>query len=214
VLNKDLSNLGFMTCLDASVDGIHLLVSRCGYTGEDGFEISVEHKDAIAFAKKLLSHQEVHPAGLGARDSLRLEAGLCLYGHDIDETTSPIAASLLWTIGKRRREEGGFLGSDIILPQIKTGPPQRRVGFLLEGPPAREGATLHDVQTDAVIGRITSGTQSPTLKKNIAMGYINKEYMKIDTAVSVKVRGKNYGGVVARMPFVPTTYKKIAAMPV
>jgi len=214
VVGKDLSNLGFMNCSDLSTDSENILVSRCGYTGEDGFEISVDHKDAISFARKLLADPDVHPAGLGSRDSLRLEAGLCLYGHDIDENTSPIAASLLWTIGKRRREEGGFLGSDIILPQIKAGTAQKRVGFLLTGPPAREGATVHDPKTDVQIGHITSGTQSPVLKKNIAMGYIAKEFSKIDTPITVKVRGKSYAGVVAKMPFVPTTYKKIAATPV
>lgn len=214
VLGHDLSKLDFMNCLDATSGNIpNILVSRCGYTGEDGFEISVDHEHAIPLAKKLLENSDVHPAGLGARDSLRLEAGLCLYGHDIDETTSPVAASLLWTISKRRREEGGFLGAEHVQADIKSGTAQKRVGFIVQGPPAREGATIHHVQTDEVLGRITSGTHSPVLKKSIAMGYVHKDYSKIGTELVVKVRGKNYPLTVAKMPFVPTTYKKTAAVP-
>ncbi len=135
----DFEKMGFMTSIYTKVAGFDCLVSRCGYTGEDGFEISVSHTDAVALAKKLLANSDVKAAGLGPRDSLRLEAGLCLYGHDISDQVTPVEASLAWTIGKRRRETGGFPGDKLILGQLKDPSliRQKRLGFLIEGPPAR-----------------------------------------------------------------------------
>ncbi|WP_193173541.1 glycine cleavage system aminomethyltransferase GcvT, partial [Nisaea nitritireducens] len=137
------ATLSFMTGAEMDVDGAACFVTRSGYTGEDGYEISVPADQADALARKLLAQNDVEAIGLGARDSLRLEAGLCLYGHDIDETTTPVEAALIWSIGKRRREEGGFPGADIILDQIKNGAPRKRVGILPDGrAPAREGTEI------------------------------------------------------------------------
>ena len=147
-------------------------ISRSGYTGEDGFEISIPAAAAAAFAQKLLGDAEVRPIGLGARDSLRLEAGLCLYGHDIDRTTDPVEAGLLWSISKRRRAEGGFFGYEPVKLAIDQGPARRRVGFLLEGKaPAREGAEIATLDGE-IIGRLTSGGFAPSLGRPIAMGYV------------------------------------------
>jgi len=208
----DLAKMPFMTALEAEVAGVKgVLVSRCGYTGEDGFEISIPHEKAVHVTKQLLSNSAVKAAALGPRDTLRLEAGLCLYGHDLNEDITPVEGSLLWVIGKKRRETGGFLGAEKILGQIsgKVPVPEKRVGFYTQGPPAREGATLHDKSTDAQVGRITSGTLSPVLKKNIAMGYVNTPYSKLNTELVVKIRGKPHGAVVSKMPFVATKYKKL-----
>eukprot|EP01117_Protostelium_nocturnum_P010207 TRINITY_DN3655_c0_g1_i1.p1 TRINITY_DN3655_c0_g1~~TRINITY_DN3655_c0_g1_i1.p1 ORF type:complete len:409 (+),score=165.63 TRINITY_DN3655_c0_g1_i1:155-1228(+) len=215
IIGEDLSKLPFMSCKVGKVKGLpDILISRCGYTGEDGFEISVAHEGAVDFAKLLLKDPEVHAAGLGSRDSLRLEAGLCLYGHDIDENTTPIEASLLWTIGKRRREEKNFLGANVIIPQIKGGVERKRIGLIVNGPPAREGTTIHDPKSDEEIGKITSGTHSPVLAKSIAMGYVKTPFSKLGTEVNVKVRGKTYPAAISKMPFVPTTYKRIEITPV
>eukprot|EP00397_Hematodinium_sp_SG-2012_P055620 GEMP01068018.1.p1 GENE.GEMP01068018.1~~GEMP01068018.1.p1 ORF type:complete len:189 (+),score=49.13 GEMP01068018.1:62-628(+) len=180
---------------------------RCGYTGEDGFELYVPEEAAVFVWRKLLEQDEVKLAGLAARDALRLEAGLCLHGHDITAETTPVEASLSWTIGKRRRREGGFVGDDVILPQLKNKTHTRlRIGLkaLSKGPVAREGAEiLHDGQ---VIGTVTSGSQSPTLRENIAMGYVNKPHTKLGTQVELVVRNKKIPAVVTKMPFVPTKY--------
>lgn len=218
VANKEeITKMPFMTSKELKLEGInsngHLRVTRCGYTGEDGFEISVDHGNAVKLAKKLLAYGDgsiVKPTGLGPRDTLRLEAGLCLYGHDLDENITPVEGSLTWLIGKRRKEKGGFLGSDKILSQLKNPSPniQKRVGFIFNGPPAREGATVHD-KSDKQIGRITSGTFSPILKQALGMGYVEAPFSKVGTEVVVKVRGKGYPSTVAKMPFVPTNYKKV-----
>jgi len=219
VANKEeITKMPFMTSKELKLEGIqsngHLRVTRCGYTGEDGFEISVDHGNAIKLAKKLLAFGNgsiVKPTGLGPRDTLRLEAGLCLYGHDLDENITPVEGSLTWLIGKRRKEKGGFLGSEKILGQLKSPSPsiQKRVGLVVNGPPAREGATVHDKSNEKQIGRITSGTFSPILKQAIGMGYVEAPYSKIGTEVVVKVRGKGYPSVISKMPFVPTNYKKV-----
>jgi len=183
-------------------------IARCGYTGEDGFEISVPNKDAIPFMHTLLENTDVLPAGLGVRDSLRLEAGLCLYGHDLDETITPIEAGLAWTITKRRRAEGGFIGFDTISKHLKEGITRKRVGLeILKGAPAREGADILDSNGEK-IGHITSGTISPTLKKKISMGYVEKSSSKLKTQLQVSVRGKVADAVVVKMPFVPSNYYK------
>lgn len=178
-----------------------------GYTGEDGFEISVPNSKAVGLAETLLSNPDVKLSGLGARDSLRLEAGLCLYGHDLDETISPIEAGLAWCVGKRRRAAFDFLGGDVIKRQLADGVTRRRVGFVSAGAPARENSEILGPDGQQ-IGRITSGGFSPSLKKNIAMGYIAKGFDKAGTKVKLVVRGKQNDGEVTKMPFVPTTYYK------
>ncbi|KAF2202705.1 glycine cleavage system T protein [Delitschia confertaspora ATCC 74209] len=187
-----------------------LLISRGGYTGEDGFEISIPASATTAVTSTLLdsAKETLRFAGLGARDTLRLEAGMCLYGHDLDDTTTPVEGALSWIIGKDRRVEGGFHGSSVILQQLKKkseggGVSRRRVGLIIEGAPAREGAEIVD-ESGEKIGRITSGCPSPTLKKNIAMGYIQDGMHKSGTEVQVVVRGKKRKATVTKLPFVPS----------
>ena len=200
----------FMTSEPLTVGGIKCWVSRSGYTGEDGYEISVEADDAEALARTLLAEPEVAPAGLGARDTLRLEAGLCLYGSDIDEETTPIEAGLAWTVHKRRRKEGGFPGASIILGQLVEGVARRRVGFRLDGKrPVRAGATVLDAG-GRTIGRATSGTLSPSLGQPIAMGYVETKSSEPGTPVQFIVRDKPLAGQVVRMPFVEHRYAKPA----
>ena len=179
------------------------------YTGEDGFEISVPSENAVDLAKAILEKSEgkIRLTGLGARDSLRLEAGLCLYGNDMEQHVSPVEAGLTWAIGKRRRAEGGFLGAEKILKQLAEGPPVRRVGFISSGPPARSHSKVQDDKGNS-IGEITSGGFSPCLKKNIAMGYVKSGTHKTGTKVKIEIRGKAYDGTITKMPFVPTKYYK------
>ncbi|KAF2156057.1 glycine cleavage system T protein [Myriangium duriaei CBS 260.36] len=197
------------------------LASRGGYTGEDGFEISVPPSQTEAVTELLLSKagpEKLRLAGLGARDSLRLEAGMCLYGHDLDDTTTPVEAGLSWIIGKSRRETGGFNGAETVLPQLTPaskggkGVRRRRVGFIIDGAPAREGADIVDADGTKV-GTITSGCPSPSLGKNIAMGYIKNGLHKAGTEVEVVVRGKTRKAVVSKMPFLPSKYWKGGASP-
>ncbi|MFO1152443.1 MAG: glycine cleavage system aminomethyltransferase GcvT [Rhodospirillales bacterium] len=198
----------FMTSEPLTVGGIKCWISRSGYTGEDGYEISVEAEDAEALARLLLAEPEVAPAGLGARDTLRLEAGLCLYGNDIDEETTPIEAALAWTVHKRRRTQGGFPGATTILGQLVEGVARRRVGIRLDGKqPARAGAPILNGDGQA-IGRVTSGTLSPTLGQPIAMGYVDRKWWEPGTPVQVVVRDKPLAGQVVRMPFVEHRYAK------
>ncbi|MDP1626747.1 MULTISPECIES: glycine cleavage system aminomethyltransferase GcvT [Alphaproteobacteria] len=198
----------FMTGLEMTVAGIPCLVSRSGYTGEDGYEISVPEAEAVALTKKLLAEPEVKPIGLGARDSLRLEAGLCLYGHDIDETTTPVEGALTWTISKRRREEGNFPGAKIILDQIASGVTRKRVGLLPEGKaPAREGTEITDA-SGRKIGVVTSGGYGPSVGGPIAMGYVETAHAKAGTGVELMVRGKGRPAKVVAMPFVEKRFHK------
>lgn len=205
-LDPDCATMSFMTGRPAVIEGAECFVTRSGYTGEDGYEISMPADAAVAIAQKLLDADEVEPIGLGARDSLRLESGLCLYGHDIDEGTTPNEAGLLWSIGKRRREEGGFPGADVVQKQIADGVTRRRVGILPEGrAPAREGTEIQDV--DGIrIGEVTSGGFGPTFGGPVAMGYVAVAHAKADTQVSLEVRGKLLAAKVAKMPFVPQNY--------
>ncbi len=197
--------LSFMAVADAEFDGLACTVSRSGYTGEDGFEISVAAGDAETVARALLAEPEVKPIGLGARDTLRLEAGLCLYGHDIDETTTPGEADLLFALSKRRREEGGFPGAERILREIARGVPRKRVGLALNGrAPAREGAEI--VKDGAVVGAVTSGGFGPTAGRPVAMGYVATEHGAIGTELDLMVRGRALTAHVAEMPFVPQRY--------
>lgn len=198
-----------------------VLVSRGGYTGEDGFEISVSPQDVVPLTEFLLTtagEDVLRLAGLGARDSLRLEAGMCLYGHDLDDTVTPIEAGLGWTVGKDRRESGDFNGADVILSQLKpkkeggSGTSRRRIGLIVEGAPAREGTKLVDAE-DKDIGVVTSGCPSPSLKKNIAMGYVKTGYNKAGTEVYAVVRGKKRKAIVSKMPFLPSKYWKGGASP-
>lgn len=173
-------------------------------------QISVPVDKAEKLTNMLLAHPDVKPVGLGARDSLRLEAGLCLYGNDIDETTTPVEGSLSWTIGKRRREKGGFLGDKVVLAQLKNGAAKKRVGVVLANGIARPGTekaptTLHDAK-GAKVGHVTSGTFSPVMKKGIAMAYVDA---KAPNDLQVKVRDKNIACTITKMPFVPQTYYRL-----
>jgi aminomethyltransferase len=200
--------LAFMTAAQASFDGIDCTVSRSGYTGEDGFEISVAEADAVRLAEALLGEPEVKPIGLGARDSLRLEAGLCLYGHDIDETTSPVEAGLTWSIGKRRRAEGGFCGSERTLRELADGAARKRVGIKPEGrAPAREGAVIQG-EDGAELGTVTSGGFGPTVGGPVAMGYVASRAARPDTPLDLVVRGKPIAAKVAKLPFVAHRYRR------
>ena len=201
-----IARLGFMTAAEVALDGRKCLVTRSGYTGEDGFEISSSSADAEALARLLIAEPEVLPAGLGARDSLRLEAGLCLYGHDIDETTTPIEADLAWTIGKRRRAERGFPGTAIILRELADGAPRKRVGIRPDGrAPAREETPIVDTAGKR-IGQVTSGGFGPSVGGPIAMGYVDRAHAAEGTAVELLVRGVPRPARVASLPFVPRRY--------
>lgn len=204
----DMNSWAFMTDRDIDVAGIPCTVNRCGYTGEDGFEISVPFDRTVELFDALNGQEEVLPAGLGVRDSLRLEAGLCLYGNDLDETTSPIEGLLAWTISKRRRGDGGFIGSDIILNQLKNGVSRKRCGLLIKGAPARQGTPILDIDGNNV-GIVTSGTFSPTLKKPLSMGYVSTPLNKSGTELKVELRGKLVDAVVTKMPFTPANYHKV-----
>lgn len=204
------SDMDFMTSVDMDVAGIACYVSRSGYTGEDGNEISVPADKAVDLTRKLLGEAEVKPIGLGARDSLRLEAGLCLYGHDIDETTTPVEGALSWTIAKRRREEANFPGAQKILGQIASGVSRKRVGILPDGKaPARDHTEITDASGN-VIGEITSGSYGPSVGGPIAMGYVATEFAKVGTDVQLMVRGKGRPAKIVAMPFVEKRFHRPA----
>lgn len=207
-LSPGASALTFMMTGWFDVAGVRAHVSRSGYTGEDGFEISVKAEDASALWAALTAEPEVKPIGLGARDSLRLEAGLCLYGHDIDPTTSPVEAGLTWSIQKRRREEGGFPGADRVRREIAEGAARVRVGILPEGrAPAREGTPITDAGGQQ-IGVVTSGGYGPTVGGPVAMGYVQRAHATPGTPLQLMVRGKALPAKVAPMPFAPHRYKR------
>ncbi|MCA1749081.1 MAG: glycine cleavage system aminomethyltransferase GcvT [Parasphingopyxis sp.] len=200
--------LYFMQAGGFDFGGTRLWVSRSGYTGEDGFEISVPVGAAVTLAEAIAGEAEVEPAGLGARDSLRLEAGLPLHGHDIDEETTPVTADLGFALSKRRREAADFPGADRILAEREEGPVARRVGVEIEGrQPVREGAVVLDEEGSAV-GRITSGGFSPTLERPIAMGYVPLAAAEPGNEITIEQRGKLFTGRVAKMPFVPHNYHR------
>ena len=200
--------LKFMHGGSFEIDGQKLIIHRCGYTGEDGFEISLPSAAAQDWALRLLAEPEVEPVGLGARDSLRLEAGLCLYGHDIDETTTPIEANLLWSIGKRRREGGGFPGAAIIQEQIRRGPERLLVGVKPDGrAPAREGTEIQD-QSGNTIGQITSGGFSPSLNAPIAMGYVATAFTAPGAPLQLLVRGRPLPAHTVTLPFIRKRFHK------
>jgi len=202
------ADLTFMTSGSFDWDGADLWISRSGYTGEDGCEISVPEGKAVALAEALLADARVKPIGLGARDSLRLEAGLCLYGHDIDTTTSPVEANLQWAMQKRRREAGDFPGGERILRELAEGPSRGRVGLKPEGrAPIREGAAILDAD-GANVGAITSGGFGPSVGGPIAMGYVETRLAEPGTALFAEQRGKSLPLQVATLPFSPHNYKR------
>ena len=197
--------LVFMTAGAFEIAGVPVWVSRSGYTGEDGFEISLPADDAETIASLIAAQPEVKPIGLGARDSLRLEAGLPLYGHDLDPRVDPAQAALGFAVPKRRRAEGGFPGATRIVRHFSEGPPSKRIGLILSGrQPAREGAPIFDGDTE--IGVITSGGFSPSLQVPIALGYVASSHADLNRALQIEVRGKRLDAVVAPMPFVPHRY--------
>lgn len=207
-LNPEAAEMGFMTLRTMKLGGVKANVSRSGYTGEDGFEISAAADRIGEIWDALLLDARVKPIGLGARDSLRLEAGLCLYGHDIDTTTSPVEAALNWSIQKRRREEGGFPGAARIQREFAEGVSRVRVGLLPEGrAPAREGADIATAD-GTIVGKVTSGGFGPTLNGPCAMGYVAKEHSAPGTRLDLIVRGKPLPATIAAMPFVPNRYKR------
>jgi aminomethyltransferase len=213
-LAADVAMMRFMDFGACRIDGIDCRISRSGYTGEDGFEISVPAEQAETLASALLSHPDVLPIGLGARDSLRLEAGLCLYGHDIDTSTSPVEAALQWSIQKSRRSggarAGGFPGAEPILDQLQNGAPRGRVGLRPEGrAPVREGALLFaDAQSQQAIGRVSSGGFGPSLNAPLAMGYLPAAQVKSGGMVFAELRGQRLPLRHAALPFVPHGYQR------
>jgi aminomethyltransferase len=196
----------FLSAARMTIGGADCLVTRSGYTGEDGFEISVENGQAEALARTLLAESEVATAGLGARDTLRLEAGLCLYGHDIDEDTSPVEAALAWSIGKRRRAEGGFPGAARIRAELDRGPVRKRVGIRPLGrAPAREGTEILEPGGRS-IGAVTSGGFGPTIDGPVAMGYVASAFVEPGTEIVLNVRGREMPACVHQLPFVEHRY--------
>ena len=210
-VNFDLKKFPFMNTTEATVFGIKdCRITRCGYTGEDGVEISVPIEHTSDLASILIKNKEICKlAGLGARDTLRLEAGLCLYGNDINEETTPIQAGLAWTISKTRREEKNFPGASVILKELKEKPSKKRVGLVMLGkscPSARQHAKILTEDGSDEIGEVTSGCLSPLLKQNISMGYVRNDLANIGSKLKVEIRGKKYDVQVTKLPFVPTRY--------
>ncbi len=204
------TELVFMSACKTAIDGGECYLTRSGYSGEDGFEISVPAAHAEALTRRLLAYEQVEAVGLGARDSLRLEAGLCLYGHDLGPATTPVEAALLWSISKSRRpggaKAGGYLGADVIEQQLAGGVRRKRVGLLARGrAPVREGAELVDASGKPV-GAVTSGGFGPTLSAPVAMGYVDVDFAAVGTELNALVRGKQLPMCVAKMPFVPQRY--------
>jgi len=204
------AELTFMNGCRAEIDGVEVYVTCSGYTGEDGFELSVPGAETDRVARLLLARDEVEPIGLGARDSLRLEAGLCLYGHELTTETTPVEACLMWSISKARRADGerpgGFPGAEIIFARQAEGVPQRRVGLQVEGKrPVREGQSVMNAEGEQ-IGTVTSACFGASLGSPVAMAYVNSEYREPGTALSVDVRGKAQPVTVTRTPFVPQRY--------
>ena len=203
-----IENLTFMKIARFDLGGAAAIISRSGYTGEDGFEISLHANDAEGVAQRLLADPDVLPIGLGARDSLRLEAGLCLYGHDMDDKIDPISANLAWSIGKRRKTAKDFPAAEAIMEKLLNGTPTKRVGIRPDGQaPAREGTDIAD-KTGRVIGHITSGGFGPSLNAPVAMGYVESAFAAGGTEIDLLVRGKAMPARVAPMPFAPHRYKR------
>ena len=213
-LDPRAADMTFMDVATLDLNGAECWVSRSGYTGEDGYEISVPNADAVALAEALLAHEDVEAIGLGARDSLRLEGGLCLYGHDIDTSTTPVEGALTWAIQKVRRSgnarAGGFPGADIISVQMENGAPRKRVGLLPEGrAPMREGVELFATSEGGTsIGTITSGGFGPTVAGPVAMGLISADHSKLGATIYGELRGKRLPLTITKMPFTPANFKR------
>lgn len=216
LFEQSLKDQKFMSSVVRNIPKLNtqVIATRCGYTGEDGFEISVPNSQAVALADLIMSIKDdqgdaiVAPSGLGARDSLRLEAGLCLYGHEMDETVSPVEAVLQWTISKRRKEEGGFIGFEAYSEKRKKASTfQKRCGFLYQtkGPAARDGTEIYDNDSKQV-GRVTSGSFGPTVGKNLGMCYVDNKYHKPGNELQVRVRDKLYPITITKMPFTEPGY--------
>ncbi len=202
------ADLNFMHYAALDIEGIAAHVTRCGYSGEDGFELSVFAKDAARLWDLLMVDVLVRPIGLGARDSLRLEAGLCLYGHELDESTSPNEAGLLWSIAKRRREEGGFIGASRVQKEWAQGVSRKRVGIRPDGrAPARDGTEIQNVD-GRKIGVITSGGFGPTVNGPIAMGYVETAFADVGTKVNLIVRGQALPAQIFKLPFIPNNFRR------
>ena len=209
-LVPSVADLYFLEATTVELDGTQIGVSRSGYTGEDGFELTIPNDAAERIARLLLAQPEVKPAGLGARDSLRLEASLCLYGHELDETTTPVEADLTWTMPKRRREARDFPGADIIMDQYDNGPARLRVGLAPEGKrPVRDGTSLRTPEGEPA-GTVSSGGYGPTVERPIAMGYVSTEHSAIGTTLIADVRGNDVTVVVCELPFSPNHYHRPA----
>jgi aminomethyltransferase len=207
-LAPDVADMGFMEATMVTLEGVVCWVSRSGYTGEDGYEISVPADEAESLSRRLLRNPDVELIGLGARDSLRLEAGLCLSGHDFDAEISPVEANITFALGKKRREEGDFIGADRILKELSDGVDKLRVGIAPTGrAPAREGTEIADVDGN-VIGKITSGGFGPTYGAPVAMGFVPSAYAEVGTELQLLIRGKAHPATVAVTPFVPQRYKR------
>lgn len=212
-LAPEVAAMAFMDVRGVSILGVDCIVSRSGYSGEDGYEVSIPEAKAVEFVRSLLANPDVHPIGLGARDSLRLEAGLCLYGNDIDTGTTPVAAALEWAVQKVRRNggarAGGFPGADVILPEFEKGASRRRVGIAPEGrAPIRGGDLYQDESSTAPVGRITSGGFGPTVNAPVAMGYVATNLSEPGTRLFVDLRGKRVPVTVATLPFITPGYKR------
>lgn len=207
-LAPEVEAMRFMSLAEVTLAGAACLVTRSGYTGEDGYEISVPADQAAALAEALLAMDEVELAGLGARDSLRLEAGLCLHGSDIDETTTPVEADLVWAISKRRRAEGGFPGAEAVQKQIANGAPRKRVGIKPDGRVPARAHTEIRLPDGAAIGEITSGSFGPSIGGPVAMGYVESAHAAPGTPVELIVRSKPQPAAVIALPFVPHRYFK------
>lgn len=207
-LAPEVAEMSFMEATMVTLEGVVCWVSRSGYTGEDGYEISVPAGEADAFARRLLLNDDVELIGLGARDSLRLEAGLCLSGHDFDASISPVAANITFALGKKRREIGDFVGADRILSELEAGAENIRVGIVPSGrAPAREGTDIADTDGN-IIGKVTSGGFGPTFDGPVAMGFVPKAYAENGTELQLMIRGKAHSATVAATPFVPQRYKR------
>lgn len=203
-----LDQVNFTEARHLSVGSISIYATRCGYTGEDGFELIIPSAAAEKVVNLLLTFPEVQLCGLGARDSLRLEAGLCLSGTDIHEEYTPVEAGLTWLIGKEARKRADFPGANVILHQLSHGASRYRVGLSIDGPPARHGTKVLD-ENGVVIGEITSGGPSPSLNRNIALGYVKAGHHKAGTTTKVEVRGSKYPALVTKLPFVPAKYYRV-----
>ncbi len=202
------ASLKFMETTTATLAGVGIRISRLGYTGEDGYEISIPEDKVVDISKLLLEHPDLEPAGLGARDSLRLEAGLCLYGNDIDNTTSPVEANLTWAMQKKRRIDGGFPGAARIQRELAEGPSRKLVGIKPEGrAPARRGVEVADMEGN-IIGSVSSGGFGPTYEGPVSMGYVSADHSAEGTSVQLIIRGKARPATIIKLPFVAQNYKR------